>query len=293
MVCSYILCEATRHSLEEAFWRVSYDLSLLSARQALEDLVEECRQRTDYIEGHPLGDGYFYGSRQTLLTGLIAAWGLNKRRNGEAVQFPIGFFAKSIRQSFFWGESAIPYLALTALEFEQSCLPGYGERMMLDILDICGRANARDRRGIPDIFTSLEDALVFQHRLKPFEQRSYAGFSYVIEPVAEYLARRWRRQGLAQHWKGLTRISLMTSVPNQNWEWFRWRAHDLALASRQYPEPQSWQTLREQAEARSSNALPKLLGQDPEFLSYFVLVFPHRFNVHTMRALETSFGAGS
>jgi hypothetical protein len=229
MVCSYILCLATHHSLDEEYWRASYDLALLSARRALDNLVQECEERTYFIEGHPLGDGYFYGARQTLLTGLVAAWALNKRRADVHSQFPLNFFAKSIRQSFFWGESAAPYLVLATLELEQSCLSRDAEGLMFEIRQIAGLANETDKRGVPDIFTSIEDALVFQHRLKPYEQRSYAGFSYMIEPVTEYLARRWRRQGLGQRWKGLTRISLMTSIPNNEWEWFRWRAEDLTL----------------------------------------------------------------
>jgi hypothetical protein len=46
MVCSYILCLATRHSLDEEYWRASYDLALLSARRALDNLVQECEERT-------------------------------------------------------------------------------------------------------------------------------------------------------------------------------------------------------------------------------------------------------
>ncbi len=290
MVCSYIVGLATRHSLDDQYWRPSYDLSLLSARRALENLVEECKERKEFIEGHPLGDGYFYGARQTILTGLVAAWALNKRRIGEHTDFPIRFFRGSVRQSFFWGESAAPYLALAALELEQSCLQRDAEALMFEMLKIASLANERNNRGVPDIFTSIEDSLVFQHRLRPYEQRSYAGFSYTIEPITEYLARRWRRQGLALRWKGLTRISLMTSVPNKQWEWFRWRAEDLTLASRLFPEPQSWNLLRNQAEARSDSALPPLLQKEAELLSYFVLVFPHRFNVHTMKGLEVGFG---
>jgi hypothetical protein len=290
MVCSYILCLATRDSLDEGYWQPSYDLALLSARRSLEDIVQECQKRGEYVEGQPLADGYFYGARQTLLTGLIAAWALNQRRNSSPADFAAAFFANSIRKSFFWGESAVPYLALVSLELSMRCQAVEAEGLMLQALDIVGTANEYGNRGVPDIFVSIEDALVFQHRLKGYEdESSYAGFTYIAEPVVEYLARRWRRQGLARRWRGLTRISLMTSVPDDPWEWFRWRADGVSLASRFYPEPQSWQELREQAEMRSTDAMPQLLRGEPEFLSYFVLVFPHRWNVHTMRGLEVAF----
>lgn len=294
MVCSYILCVTTRDSLEENYWRPSYDLALRSARRSLEDLVRECETRCEYVEGHPLADGYFYGARQTILTGLVAAWGLNQRRSGNPSDFGAAFFRMSIRKSFFWGESSVPYLALASLELENRCQSIEAEGLMLQMLDIVGIANQRGNRGIPDIFVSIEDALVFQHRLKGYEEGlSYAGFTYIAEPVVEYLARRWRRQGLARRWRGLTRISLMSSIPDHSWEWFRWRAENASLASRFYPEPQSWQELREGAEARDIDAIPNLLRDEPEFLSYFVLVFPHRWNVYTMRALEVAFAEQS
>jgi hypothetical protein len=290
MVCSYIAGRVTRDELDEPDWKPSFDLALLSARRALEGLVQECRERTEYIEGHPLADGYFYGARQTLLTGLVAAWGLNERRGGQPADFAGEFLAKSIRHCSYWGESAVPYLFLASLELGQRCQPVTAEGLMLQTLDIAGMTNEHGRRGVPDIFVSIEDAIVFQHRLTGYEEgSSYAGFSYVVEPVVEYLARRWRRQGLARRWRGITRISLMTSVPDHGWEWFRWRAAVASLASRFFPEPQSWQELRQTAEVRSADAVPQLLRDDPEFLSYFVLVFPHRWNVHSVRALEDAF----
>lgn len=290
MVCSYIAGRATRDGLDVTDWKPSFDLALLSARRALEGLVQECRERTEFVEGHPLADGYFYGTRQTLLTGMVAAWALNERRNGKTADFAGEFLPQSIRRSFFWGESAVPYLFLASLELGARCQPIAAEGLMLQMLDIAGMANEYGRRGVPDIFVSIEDGLVFQHRLTGYEEGlSYAGFSYVVEPVVEYLARRWRRQGLARRWRGITRISLMTSVPEQGWEWFRWRAAAVSLASRFFPEPQSWQELRGTAEARNADEVPKWLRDNPEFLSYFVLVYPHRWNVHSAKALEDSF----
>jgi hypothetical protein len=159
MVCSYIACRVTRDSLDESDWKPSFDLALLSARRALGGLVQECRERTEYIEGHPLADGYFYGARQTLLTGLVAAWGLNERRKGQPANFAGEFLAKSIRHCFYWGESAIPNLFLASLELGQRCQPVTAEGLMLQTLDIAGMANEYGRCGVPDTFVSIEDAL--------------------------------------------------------------------------------------------------------------------------------------
>ena len=109
------------------------------------------------------------------------------------------------------------------------------------------------------------------------------------------LLNTWRDGGAVKGSLGdgeeLTRISLMTSVPDEEWQWFRWRAEGASLASRSFPEPQSWSALLHHAEGRHTDNLPTLLRQEPEFLSYFVLVFPHRWNVHTMKGLEVAFGA--
>ena len=290
MVCSYIACRATRDGLDDLSWKPSFDLALLSARRALEGLVQECQERTEYVEGHPLADGYIYGARQTILTGLVAAWALNERRQGRSAEYAGEFLSKSVRNCFYWGESVVPYLLLASLELGMRCQPVTAEGLMLQMLDIAGMANEYGRRGVPDIFVSIEDALIFQHRMNGYEEgSSHAGFSYVVEPVVEYLARRWRRQGLARRWRGITRISLMTSVPDDAWEWFRWRATNVTLASRFFPEPQSWQLLRQIAEARNTDVVPSMLLNNPEFLSYYVLTFPHRWNVYSMKALEDAF----
>ena len=290
MVCSYIACRATRDGSEELSWKPSFDLALLSARRALEGLVRECQERTEYVKGHPLADGYFYGARQTILTGLVAAWALNERRHGRPAGYANEFLSNSVRHCFYWGESAVPYLSLASLELGMRCHPATAEGLMLQVLDIAGMTNEYGRQGVPDIFVSIEDALVFQHRMKGYEEgSSYAGFSYVVEPVVEYLARRWRRQGLARRWRGITRISLMASVPDDAWDWFRWRATYVTQASRFFPEPQSWQLLREIAEARNTDVMPPMLLNNPEFLSYYVLTFPHRWNVYSMKALEDAF----
>ena len=167
MVCSYVLALATKLSLDKAFWHSSFELALLSARRSLDALVTECQGRAHLVEGHPLGDGYFYGARLTIVTGLVAAWSLNRRREYSPSTYPITFFQKSIRQSFFWGESAVPFLALTAIDLEMNCLSRDAERMMFELLHISAIANERGKRGVPDIFVSIEDAHTIQHRLKP------------------------------------------------------------------------------------------------------------------------------
>ena len=149
MVCSYILCMATRYSLAKEYWKDSYDLALISARRALADLIQECQERTEYVEGHPLGDGYFYGARQTLLSGLVAAWALNQRRAGNPSSFPAKFYRQSLRKSFYWGESAAPYLALAAIDLEMNCQSASAENLMFQILQIASSANEPNRRGIP------------------------------------------------------------------------------------------------------------------------------------------------
>jgi hypothetical protein len=289
LISSYILSAATRFALEEKFWRPSYEIAMLGADRSLDDLVVECRDRTEYFEGHPLADGYFYRTRQMMLAGLLATWSLSRRQKGLDIDASIQRKMRDfVRNGFIWGESAAPFIFSIALELEQECNQLTGERIVIDFLRILLFSHGEHMRGMPDIFASIEDSVRYLHQITESDRENYAGFSYAIEPCIDYLARRWRRQALTPLWNAITRISLEQSIPGLAWEWFWWRADSAQLMSSIPGQPQSWTDLRNAANARDIGLLPNLLTSQQNFLLYFLVVFPHRLTLNTLFALDTS-----
>ncbi|MGC1361708.1 MAG: hypothetical protein WA419_10165 [Silvibacterium sp.] len=287
VAASYILAAATKFSLAQELWQPSFDLAMLGANRALDDIVGECKGREHFVEGVPMVDGFFYGSRQLILAGLLSAWALRRRYCALEVDDQVQkLIVARIRESFIWGESAAPFILLTALELEQQCKQPSAERLVFDYLQLLLLFHADGSAGLPDSFTSTEDSIKFMHHIGEQDVESFRGFSYTCQVAVDYLARHWLRRTLSGLWDGITRLSLDSSVPQLPWEWFFWRSNSAVLESSTAGQPQSWSTLVRDAENRDTSALPPLLVNHPVFAMFFLLVFPHRLTPATFASID-------
>ncbi len=287
ILASHVLAAATKFSLETKLWESSFDLAMLGANRALDSLTDECKVRQHFIEGASMADGYFYGSRQLILAGLLSAWALSRR---EAKLPPDEQVEKIIRERipecFVWGESAAPFICVTALELEQQCMQPLAERLVSDYMHLLVLCNSEGYRGLPDSFVTVEDSLRYRHNIGEQEVESYQGFSHTCEVGIDFLARRWCRRSLSGLWEGITRLSLDSSVPQNAWEWFFWRSDSAVLNSSIAGQPQSWMSLVKLSNNRDTGTLPKLLRERYQFALFFPLVFPHRLTPVTFALID-------
>lgn len=289
VLASHVLAAAAKSSLVSDLWQPSFDLAMLGANDALDDLVEECRNRDQFIEGPPIVDGFFYGPRQMILAGLLSAWALARRRSGLKPDTQVEEIIEArVKEAFVWGESAAPFVLIAALELEQQCKQLSGEEFVFNFLRLLLVYHGDGMRGMPDIFTSAEGAIRFIHRIGEQEVESFQGCSYSCQAVVDFLARRWRRQGLARLWEGITRLSLYSSIPQLEWEWYFWRSDSALLESCIPGQPQSWSMLVHESQHRDTASLPALLLDYPIFTMFWLLVFPHRLTPATFAAIDRS-----
>jgi hypothetical protein len=289
IVASHVLAAATKFSLAEGLWKPSFDIAMLGANRALDELAKECKERHEFTEGIPIVDGVFYGPRQLILAGLLSTWALRKRRSALQHDQQIEkIIFERLRKSFFWGESAAPFIMLSALELEQQCQPIAAEKLVYEYLTFLLLCHSDGGRGLPDSFISPEESVRFMYRIGEQETEGFQGFSYTCQVAVDYLAKRWRRRALASVWEAITRLSLNSSVPRLNWEWFFWKSDSAALESASAGQPQSWADSIRDAENRDISALPPLLLQHPIFAMFFLLVFPHRLTPETFAVVERS-----
>jgi len=287
IMASHVLGAATKVSLADVMWLPSFDLAMLGAQGALDDLVEECRNRDQFIEGPPIVDGFFYGPRQMILAGLLSVWALTRRRSGLDPDEQIGKIIRSrVKESVIWGESSAPFVLATALELEQQCDQLSGEALVFNFLRLLLALNAEGMRGMPDSFTSAEDAIRFFHRVGGEEVESFQEVSYTCQTAVDFLARRRRRQGLARIWEGISRLSLDSSIPQLKWEWFFWRSDSALLESCMPGQPQSWSKLVQESQHRDTSSLPALMLKYPTFLLFWLLVYPHRLTPATFALID-------
>jgi hypothetical protein len=290
---AYILYLAERSHKAEARCDVSFSICKRGAQNALELLAEECETSKTLIQGFPLTDGHTYRSRVTILTGLISAWSLSlriERRLSNKADFVQSFLAARLKEATMWGESAVPYLFLVALECEQNYRPQMAEGLIIQIVREISNANGQSAngKGLPSPYYSAEEALKFNYNLDFLNAEQFVGRSYSIATLVDFLARRWRRQALASLWFGITRISLATYLPATSPEWFLWKSSNGVEDTRFVPEPQSWKELRENAESMPFTSVPPMLIKHPVFALWFVLVYPQRLTPSVAKFIEST-----
>ena len=291
LTASYVLYLAEKSNKSEQGCQVSFELCEMAAEGALTAIVAECAQRDDFVEGFPLIDGHAYRARITVLAGLLSALDLSQRvrhKKRESTDFIQSFLIARLTEAVMWGESAVPYLFLAALEAEQGCRPHVAEGLAIQLVREISALNghAGIGRGLPNPYYSAEQALRLNYGLDFLNLEQFLGFSYSIASLIHFLARRWRRQAIASLWFGVTRMSFAAYAPANFPEWFRWESSDGPLTTALPGEPQSWEDLRVHAETISLGSLPPTLAKRPAFALWFVLVYPHRFTPAIAKLIE-------
>jgi len=290
LTASYVLYLAEKSNEAEPDCQVSFELCEIAADSALGALAEECAARSNFIQGLPLVEGHTYRTRITVLAGLLSSWDLSRRIRGKPTnpEFIRSFLAVRLKEAAMWGESAVPYLFLAALESEQDCRPQVAENIAIQLVREISAANGVSAvgRGLSNPYYSPEQALRLNYGLDFLNREQFLGFSYSIASLIDFLARRWRRQALASLWFGVTRMAFAAYVPASFPEWLRWESSDGVLSTTLPGEPQSWEALRTHAETMPIDDLPPALVRRPAFALWFILVFPHRFTPSLAKLID-------
>ncbi len=288
---AYVLYLAEKSNKAGSDCQASFELCESAADGALSALADECAQRSDLIEGLPLIDGHTFRARVTILLGLLSAWDLSlrvRRKASNKADFVHSFLTARLKEAAMWGESAVPYLYLAALEAEQDCRPHVAEGVAIQLVREISGANGASAtgRGLPSPYYSPEEALRLNYGLDSLNSEQFLGFSYSMASLIDFLARRWRRQALAGLWFGVTRMAFVAMLPASAPDWFQWESSDGTLTSGLPDEPQSWEALRTHAETMSFEELPPTLAKRPAFALWFILVYPHRFTPAVAKLIE-------
>jgi hypothetical protein len=135
-------------------------------------------------------------------------------------------------------------------------------------------------------YYSPEASLRLSYGLEALNDEQFTRFSYCIQLLIDFLARRWRRSALRSLWFGLTRLSLVEFVPAFPADWFRWESPEGVLASHFPGEPQSWESLRNSAGSVSVEGIPAAIRGRPAFAIWFLLVYPRQFTPASAKLIE-------
>jgi hypothetical protein len=116
---------------------------------------------------------------------------------------------------------------------------------------------------------------------------AFHGSSYHLETLVDILVRRKRRDLLEELWEKITHICKHTFRPDSKSDLFLWRCKNGKTRMEDYKMPQSWKELT--VEATQLNLLtPEVVNDKLQFMYYFLVCYPHRFNRDTIKCIDPS-----
>jgi len=294
MLCADVLALADERRIPDKFWHPTYEVVIKRVCEQLEDLKEEFLSRENYLEQPALGDGgVVYKARLMIVLGWLCAYELFR-----LARAPSGWkcderLLAMVRQNYkkwFWygGESATPHLIMVSLVTEAAGDAGLSWNILLKmIVEICEKNTKESESGLPDPYTPLHQIVEAEMPGQQYASgnKQPPGFSYHLAPLVYHAARRAKRTALNELWKAISKTTIREYHPTHKRHYLLWRSRLGKDDTRRFERTQSWAKLEEIA-ASSANTLPTILQDNPEFLYYFLLVYPHRLTSEALRIID-------
>lgn len=115
--------------------------------------------------------------------------------------------------------------------------------------------------------------------------QAFAGRSFGIRCLVEFLARRAWKRTLKGLWYDITRVDYAEFAPAKSWDLYLWRAKKGTLVTRRFRRPETWENLVLAANGKTRTRTI-LFRQFPQLLMPFALVYPHRLTPDLVRKWE-------
>ena len=193
------------------------------------------------------------------------------------------------------GEVQAPDYFLSILAVGEAGNYRVATSMLFRWLNSVAAANqAGSTTALPDPYHSV--GRILHDRLPPkgavLADKDFAGSAYTVHIGVRWAVRRLWRQTLHARWRNVSRISHCSFEPSAPSDYLAHRTSRGELKSWFYPTPTSWPTLRSEAEECDFSPLPRVLLKCPEFVPFFCLSLPHRFNSRVADLLDQLVSTG-
>lgn len=178
-----------------------------------------------------------------------------------------------------WGEaSLLPFI----YQYLVSKETGYIKNILITIINNNGRKSSAPGDLVPP-YLDLDFAVNRFSQLLDFDYiEKHKLSSYYMKVAIEILVRNDERKFLESIWKDLTFFHLEEFIADNVNDLYRNSIESGVNMSEMLQEQKSWKDLVEESSLENERDLPKSLLRFPEFIPFFLIVFPHRVSTKTI-----------
>lgn len=295
---SYVFACALRYGLKKKIWKDEIEISQKVIYNSLNNLFEEIKGRSHFVEGDTLSDEPFFKGRITLLISLMSLFALWRRYINDIndeVEAEIRKFCLEKKDSLaLWGEAAIiQYLAFFWYyrKIDGSCAPDFMLGQLIKAITELNKPREQKEqvvRFLASPYYSLEEIAPY---LRGFADKPlndfFLGQSYFLKGLVHLFVRRNWKQHIKSLWPDNTRIKYVSFEPERKWHYFLWRSMRGTNIIKAPKFTKKWEDLKEEANENQGKCIPNLMKQNPIFFLLFLLIFPHRATSSALRWLDS------
>lgn len=153
------------------------------------------------------------------------------------------------------------------------------------LLELNGR-NTKQPHGLPTPYYSLTFVLnqLMGFDSKPYEENFKYRSSY-LGLLIDFLVRLGDKEFLQENWREISFMRLEEFVPDNKFDYLIWRAKEGVNKTTIFPNQKKWSQLVSEANNYKGDSIPSILRRFPEFIPFFISVYPHRLNRDVMGLL--------
>lgn len=289
---SYLLRFAETHKLPKKGWINEFNIAEQIVVTSIENLWNECRERSNFLIGSHLEDSFVHGARSTWILGLISCLALHYKFRGinsADVNDIHSFCQKHKAKLELYGEAAVPnFLAFYWLYRIMDATEGPA-KVLSSLLNTV-LSNIRK----PDVlyaepYYSIDEcvSLRWERDKKVIEEKNQKGTSYYVEGLMHLFVRENYKQRMLLMWPEISKVFFKAFRFKEVTDFYRWRNKEGSEVMTTPPPTKRWPELKNEAAENGGIDIPILLKERPYLYILFINVFPFRGSGSGLRWFDT------
>lgn len=253
-----------------------------------------------YLQGGSVSDRIIWNARALKTLSLLSLLRIEEKQHGSALKLSdeqIQTIEKLSRPGVtkleIWGEAAMPQIFAKVLAWRITDPTIQPNMAFYEILRWITSENLKSYEGsIPSPYHDLNDCLrskfrdLLETKNKDISTEIQSRSSYFAEGLLHCFVRANIKSFAKSIWPDMTRLTHISFIPENTWEYGLWRTENGKNLSRQLTHRYDWVNLQQDAADIDTPNIPAQLRRDPVVLLAFVIYYPHRGIPEVIRYLH-------
>lgn len=286
VLAASILYLVEKFELEDKYWRDSFEIVLNDIITTAKRLDEEIKSKEIVEQVNSPFENELIEFRKNASISIVVPLKLSEYitndKNWETLLNP-EIINRYQGLNCLWSETSFVNKIILAIIFKShpDCVElsvPFLEDAITNIIQLNGR-NAPKNGVLATPYYKFADIVprVLGLNFEPFNE-SFKERSYFLGVLIDCLVRLESKTYLFDNWKEITFIGLEEFVPDNKLDYLLWKVKKGTNKTTLMPHQRKWSDLVLDSKSFKGESIPNIIKRFPEFISFFLSVYPHRLN---------------